>query len=1389
MNTPRPVSIGAQGDLPLMCLRTCSTLRLFAALSAALLAGAASAQSLTLAADTTSAPWHFVVHLTASAAPAGNVTFADKGTPIATIPVSPQGTAVLGIATLAPGTHSLTAASALATSPPVALSITAAPASIQLSADNTILFQGNPINLAVAALPPLATGTITWSDGLTTFSSDTINRSPAQPTYQAFGDSITIGLTLANPANSYPSLFAAANGFTSYQNFADSGAASCDVLAHYILPVAAGPTLDASPLYSLMIGSSDMDNLGVPLGEPNFIACHQAALAWLAIPREYKILPGDPAAAILSGLWSLPPAQFDSTYRTLYNSAGTGAAAFTLTSNGGPLYLWYLIGDHLTGSFTVSLDGTPTGTTYTTNPATPIRSRNNPDSTGFVLLRLPVAPGPHTLRVDIVSGTVGILAAATPPSPGDTRTHPTVLATDVPNQNAAQFQASPATIAEYTADALADIALLQSDGLDLRLVPTHTFLTSDPANFVDFAHPSILGHQALFAAFQAAFAGASTDPYQTRSSSIPRAAPLLETLGLRTLAATYSGDPFYAATASSVNVNVIPDSHSLTTLTAPNTTFTAGQPVPATATVFPPNPGATVALMEAGQVLATAAVAYNTAPLTVASLAPGLHTVYAVYAGDANNAASVSPPLSILIQQRSNSITLTPSAAELAYAAPLTLAATLTSAAATGTVLFTDTWAPNGQVNAQAVQTLGQATLTAGTATFALPTLAPGTHTFTALYSGDTNDTAATSASATTLIDTIPTATTLAAGPAVFGQPTTFNAILTPADATGTVTFTDSPSGTHLQAALQNGTATWVSSTLTAGPHTVAAAYSGDSTHTASTSPPAVVTIARDPATLTLTAPVATLYAGHPLMLSATIVPAAATGTVLFTDATAGVLGQATLTAGSGILSLPALSAGSYTVTATYAGDTNDLPATSIPITFQVLSTATTTILTTPATAAYAASVTLSAAISPAPAAGLMRFFDNGNLLGSVALANGQATLTTATLAPGSHPLTATFSGDSTHDPSTGTATLAITADSSTTTLSLAQPALLAGSPAVVTVRVASSSAAIPTGTVTLRTGTTVLGSAALANGAAGQAYATLSIPTPSAGTYPVVAFYSGDPDTAPSDSSAVVLAYTVNPRIATGTLTLSATQVPPLTPVTLTAAFSSPATSGPALVPTGTVTFFQGANALATVPLDSAGRASFTPPAAALGTWTYDAAYSPTGVFTAAPVKAAILTVTPPLAVAFTDATVTMSPASEADAPATLTTLSGFQGAVATRCTTPQTYITCTIDAPSTVSGTATAKVHLAVSSKTATLSFPPGGTAVRTTTLTLALLLPVCFVRRRRLPALLTLLFAAALAISVTGCTEGGDFNVPNGTFVIQLTATAANTPTTATLTVKVQ
>ncbi|HTU25196.1 MAG TPA: Ig-like domain repeat protein [Pirellulales bacterium] len=166
----------------------------------------------------------------------------------------------------------------------------------------------------------------------------------------------------------------------------------------------------------------------------------------------------------------------------------------------------------------------------------------------------------------------------------------------------------------------------------------------------------------------------------------------------------------------------------------------------------------------------------------------------------------------------------------------------------TGTVQFKD-----GGTNLGTAQTL---TLVNGQyeATYTTSALTVGSHTITAVYSGDTNFTTSTSPSVSQVVNTASTSTSLVAvpNPTTVGQTVTFTAIVAPTGGgsgtpTGTVQFKDGGSdiGSAQTLTLVNGAyqATYTTSSLTVGPHMITAVYSGDTNFSTSTSSSVTETI------------------------------------------------------------------------------------------------------------------------------------------------------------------------------------------------------------------------------------------------------------------------------------------------------------------------------------------------------------------------------------------------------------------------------------------------------------------------------------------------------------------------------------------------------------------
>ena len=1356
-------------------------------------------QTLTLAIDHATSPARQVVNLTATLqgtpTPGASVLFYDYADPIYTLPLPSTRSAVLSIASLPTGTHNLSARYTPAGSPnaivsqPVAVTITPLASTFTIGTDTVSPLAGNALTFIASALPAGATGTLQFSENGNALASALITGTQV-PYYQAFGDSITFGATLASGSQRYPTVLASALGL-SLSDLGVPGAIACDLLPTQILRRSTQATQAATPLSSLLIGTNDVDFWGTGAYESIFHTCHQAALAWLAIPREYKVLSGDPAATPISGTWTHQPNAFDATYGTLYNSTGIGTARFVLTSSGGPLYLWYLLRDSIRGTFTLTLDGLPSSAVYSTQPSHFIGSVVNPDGVGFALIRLPVAPGRHQVDINVASGTVGILGLGTPPTPGTASVHPIVLVGDLPPQLLTNPVSSPAAQARYTQDILDDLTLLQADGLDLRSVPTGQFLHATPPEMDDQVHPSALGHAHLATAFQTAIP--STVPFTTFVNNSVAVPVSFGQPGTHRLDVTYSGDSIYAPSTHSLTVNLLAKASTAVSLSTSATTAFAGSPIVFSVTVVPAAAGGTLSLWDGTQFLDQAGVVNNAASFTVSTLPPGTHSIFALYSGDYFSQASQSPPLTLTISPAPSALKLAPLPAHLAFGSPLTLSATLVSVTATGTVTFNDSYVPFGNpVPQPQVTLLGQSPLVKGAAALTPPTLLPGTHTLSAAYSGDSANSSSAATNLIVTVDLLSTTITLAPpqAPLFYGAPVHFAATVLPTSSTGTVTFSDG-SALLAQSSLSAGTASFTSSSLTPGAHAITAAYAGDGTHAPSTSATLVNQVNPAASTITLAPLAATLTLGNPLTLTTSLTPATATGTVLFVDASAGILGQSPVSGGIATLLLPALPAASYSITATYSGDPLTAPATSAPISTHVILTPTTTTLAPlAATLPYASPITLAATVSPAPATAGITFSDNGQPLATLPALNGTATFTLSTLPVGPHAFTATFPGNELDAPSTSSpASLSITTAGTSTTLSLAQVAIPAGSPVFVNVRVASTSTNIPTGTVTLRSGATLLARASLANGTPGQAYATLQAPPPATlGTFPIVVLYSGDPNDTPSDSAANPTAFTVLGTPTTSILTLSATQVPPQTPITLTVSL----TSATHAIPTGTVTFLSGATALGTASLDSTGKASLSLASRPVGAYSIAATLAPTGLFAASTAPAQILSVTAPLAVALASPALKAAPGASISTTITLTPLSGFQGTVVSVCQSPVSYVTCTLDMPATLaSSPATGTIHISIRPSTnASLQILQTRTTLATA---LALLLPFVLARRsrRRLPVLLTLtLLLVTLTSTLAGCAEGGNFGtIPPGTELLHINVTAAGTTTSSAFTVTIQ
>jgi hypothetical protein len=165
-----------------------------------------------------------------------------------------------------------------------------------------------------------------------------------------------------------------------------------------------------------------------------------------------------------------------------------------------------------------------------------------------------------------------------------------------------------------------------------------------------------------------------------------------------------------------------------------------GQTVGFTATVTPAsgsaNPGGNILFSDGSTTLGSIPLVGGQATFTTSSLAVGSHSIAAVYAGDGTNfQGSTSPTISQIVNMASTTTTVSSSANPATLNQTITLTATVSvsapgSGTPTGTVTFQD---------GSSVLASGVSLSTSGTAAFSTSSLAIGSHSITAAYSGDGN--------------------------------------------------------------------------------------------------------------------------------------------------------------------------------------------------------------------------------------------------------------------------------------------------------------------------------------------------------------------------------------------------------------------------------------------------------------------------------------------------------------------------------------------------------------------------------------------------------------------------------------------------------------------------
>jgi ELWxxDGT repeat protein len=540
--------------------------------------------------------------------------------------------------------------------------------------------------------------------------------------------------------------------------------------------------------------------------------------------------------------------------------------------------------------------------------------------------------------------------------------------------------------------------------------------------------------------------------------------------------------------------------------------------------------------------------------------------------------------------------TLSPSATTVGIGGQVTLTATVTAAnpgqpAPTGQVVFRD-----GDV------IYGSAPLVNGTATLAATIVVTGPHAIQAVYTGDgtfdesiSSNVTVTAGRAATTVALTSSDAAASPGESVNFTATVSTAVNVPTLPGGSVSFFDGSKflGTGF---LNGGVASYQTSSLSAGQHSITAVYGGDANYSPGSSAALAQSVGAK-ITVGLTANKTNTNLGQAIMLSAHVATAdgsslPAGSTVIFRDA-ATPLGSVTVDGnGNATLTVSTLGVGSHSLSAALFNGGAEFDSPAVAVNVKVAST-TMALRSTDQTAIVGEILTLTATISTpgsgGPAAtGTVTFTDGGKTLGTASVANGRAALRLANLALGMHPITANYAGDTNYTGSSASLTQTVTPATVATkiTAGASDTTAVVGEQISLTADVTPmAGTAKPIGSVLFMDGKTQLGAVKIdPNG-----HALLLTSSLGMGNHSITASFGG----AGIFTGSISTPINVTVRLGTtAKLTASSGTISAGQAVTLSATIN-PAKRG-GVQPSGGVTFYDGTKALGTASVQN-GVATFT--------------------------------------------------------------------------------------------------------------------------------------------------------------------------------------------------
>ncbi len=370
-----------------------------------------------------------------------------------------------------------------------------------------------------------------------------------------------------------------------------------------------------------------------------------------------------------------------------------------------------------------------------------------------------------------------------------------------------------------------------------------------------------------------------------------------------------------------------------TSLAASSATTVVGQMVTLTASVVNGGSGAitgTVTFMDGvtalGTVATTAVTGNGLATLNVSFSSAGVHSLTAVYNGDAWNFGGSSATVALSVNPSVTSTTLGASSNPSVIGQAVILTATVSGYVPTGSATFMD-----------AATVLGTSVVTAGQAALSTTFTTTGAHNLSVSYSGNANNVASNSVVTGQTVAASASSTTLSVAPisSAVGRAVNVTATVLGYAPTGIVTFKEGTTvlGTSTVSA---GQAPLGITFNTSGLHNLTAIYGGDTNNVASSSVAVAYTVNPSPTSTTLSTSANTSGAGQSITLTTSVAGVSPTGTVTFMEGTT-VLGATTIVGGKATLKYTFSTAGTHSLTVSYGGDVNNAASISTAITVTVI--------------------------------------------------------------------------------------------------------------------------------------------------------------------------------------------------------------------------------------------------------------------------------------------------------------------------------------------------------------------------------------------------------------------------------------------------------------------